>query len=242
MSEAARNELAPTGVLRAAVNLSNFLLVTGRTDAGDPVGVSPDMSAEIARRLGVPVSYVPYPSPGELGDAAESGVWDIGLIGNEPARAKTIDFTPAYVEIESTYLVSAGSPIGAIEDVDREGVRIAVSARSAYCLWLERNLENAELVQVNGIDASYDLFVGGGFDALAGLRPRLVEDAAKLPGSRVLDGRFSAVQQSIGTPRGRPAGLEFLRAFVEEAKESGLVAGLIERHGVEGRLTVAPPA
>jgi polar amino acid transport system substrate-binding protein len=101
-------ELAPTGVLRAGINMSNFLLVTGKSAAGDPDGVSPDMAREIANRLGVPVKYVPFKSPGELADAAGKGVWDVGLIGAEPQRAEQIAFTAAYCEIEATYLVQAG--------------------------------------------------------------------------------------------------------------------------------------
>ncbi|MBP6816088.1 MAG: transporter substrate-binding domain-containing protein, partial [Burkholderiaceae bacterium] len=123
------SQLAPTGVLRAGINLSNFLLVTGRTPAGDPAGVSPDMAAAIAADLGVPLRLVPYKSPGELADAAGTGAWDIGLIGAEPARAEKIAFTPAYVEIEATYLVPAGSPLQSVAEVDRTGVRIAVAAR-----------------------------------------------------------------------------------------------------------------
>jgi polar amino acid transport system substrate-binding protein len=236
------SELAPTGVLRAAINMGNFLLVTGRTPSGDPEGVAPDMAREIAARLGVRVRYVPYARPGELADAAGSGMWDIGLIGAEPQRAEKIAFTPAYVEIEATYLVPAGSPLWTIADVDRAGVRIAVSARSAYDLWLERNIKSAQLVRAEGGDATFEQFVGEKLDALAGLRPRLLEDATKLPGSRILDGQFTAVQQAIGTERKNTTGAAFLREFVEETKRSGLVARLLERHGVVGRLSVAPPA
>lgn len=242
MPQDARSELAPRGKLRAGINLANFLLVTGRSAAGDPEGVAPDMAREIARRLDVEIAYVPFPTPGELADACGGDVWDIGLIADEPARAETIAFTAAYVEIEATYLVPAGSPLMGIEDVDRAGVRIAVSGRSAYDLYLTRHLKQAELVRADGIDASYDLFVNDDLDALAGLRPRLIEDVEKLPGARVLNGRFTAVQQAIGTRRGNDAGLAFLKEFVEEAKASGLVARLIDRHGVTGRLTVAPPA
>jgi polar amino acid transport system substrate-binding protein len=236
------SELAPTGALRAAINMGNFLLVTGRSPSGDPEGVAPDMAREIASRLGVPVRYVPYARPGELADAAGTGVWDIGLIGAEPQRAEKIAFTPAYVEIEATYLVPAGSPLTTIAEVDRAGVRIAVTARSAYDLWLERNIKNAQLVRSEGGDATFRQFVDDKLDALAGLRPRLLEDVAKLPGSRILDGQFTAVQQAVGTARRNAAGAEFLRNFVEEAKQSGLVARLIERHGVVGRLSVAPQA
>src|SRR6516162_11204313 len=156
------SELAPTGVLRAAINMGNFLLVTGRTPSGDPEGVAPDIAREIASRLGVPVCYLPYARPGELADAADSGVWDIGLIGAEPQRAEKIAFTPAYVEIEATYLVPAGSPLGAVAEVDRPGVRIALTARSAYDLWLTRNIRHAELVRAEGAgDAAFDRFVNG---------------------------------------------------------------------------------
>jgi polar amino acid transport system substrate-binding protein len=240
MPHALSAELAPTGTLRAGINMANFLLVTGRTADGDPQGVAPDMASEIAARLGVPVACVPYASPGPLADDATNNVWDIGLIGAEPARAEHITFTPAYVEIEATYLVPAGSPLQAISDVDKKGVRIAVSARSAYDLYLSRHLEHAELVRVEGLNAALDLFVTEKLDALAGLRPRLLSDVEKVPGSRILDGRFTAVQQAIGIPRGREAGAAFLRDFVEEAKSSGFVARLIERHSVRG-LSVAPP-
>ena len=240
MSDNIAEQLAPTGVLRAGINMSNFLLVTGRTGSGDPDGVSPDMARALAERLGVPVKMVPFPTPGELADAAEDDVWDIGLIGAEPQRAEKIAFTLAYTEIEATYLVPPGSPIRSVEEVDRAGIRIAVSARSAYDLWLTRNIQNAELVRAQGLGAAFQLFVDEGLDALAGLRPALIGDVEKLPGARILDGRFSAVQQAIGVPRLRPgSAAAFVAEFVEEAKTSGLVASLIARHGVEGRLMVA---
>ena len=134
----------------------------------------------------------------------------------------------------------AGSPLKTIAEVDRPGVRIAVTARSAYDLWLSRHLAHAELVRSGSLDAAYEQFVGEKLDALAGLRPRLLQDAEKLPGARILDGQFTAVQQAVGTARGNEAGAAFLRDFVEEAKASGLVARLIERHHVRG-LSVAPP-
>jgi len=234
-------ELAPTGVLRAGINLSNFLLVTRKSANGDPEGVAPDMAREVALRLGVAVKYVPFKTPGELADEAGRGVWDIGLIGAEPQRAETIAFTAAYCEIEATYLVPAHSPLNAIADVDAEDVRIAVTGRSAYGLWLERNIRRAGLVRTETLDDAFDAFVREGLDALAGLKPRLLADQAKLPGARILDGRFTSVQQAIGTAKSNAAGATFLRGFVEEAKSSGLVARLIARHAVRG-LSVAPAA
>ncbi len=234
-------QLAPTGVRRAGINLSNFLLVTDRDEHGSPAGVSPDMVRAVAERLGVPLRLVPFRSPGLVADAAGTDAWDIALIGAEPQRAETIAFTAAYAEIEATYLVPPGSPIASIAEVDRAGVRIASTARAAYDLWLERNIANATLLRADSIDAAFHLFTGQGLEALAGLRPRLIRDAEALPGSRILEGRFSAVQQAIGTARGNDAAARFLAGFVEEAKASGLVARLIGKHGVRG-LSVAPPA
>jgi len=241
MNDKAKAELAPTGVLRAGINLSNFLLVTGRAANGNPEGVSPDMAHAIADKLGVPVQYVPFKTPGELADQVDNNVWDIGNIGAEPQRAQKISFTAAYCEIEATYMVPTGSTIKSIADVDRKGVRIAVSARSAYCLWLENNIKNATLVQVSGLDAAYDKFVADKFEVLAGLRPGLLKDMTKAPSMKILDGKFSAVQQAVGTRKANSAGADFLSAFVEDAKKSGLVAGFIEKHKVKG-LSVAPPA
>ncbi len=234
-------QLAPHGLLRAGINLSNFLLVTGRDAHGSPEGVSPDMARAVAERLGVAVRLVPYSSPGLLADAVGTDEWDIGLIGAEPQRAEKIAFSAAYAEIEATYLVPAGSPIATIADVDRPGVRVASSARSAYDLWLERNLKQATLVRAEGLDGALKLFTEQKLEALSGLRPRLLKDVEALPGARILDGQFSAVQQAIGTARANTAAADFLRDFVEEAKASGLVARLIEKHGVRG-LSVAPAA
>jgi polar amino acid transport system substrate-binding protein len=241
MDEQVVKELAPTGKLRAGINMSNFLLVTGKAATGDPQGVSPDMAAEVARRLGVPLQLVPFPSPGQLADAVDDDVWDIGNIGAEPQRAEKIAFTAAYCEIEATYLVPAGSPIHSIDDVDKRGVKISVTGRSAYGLWLENNIRQAELVRTDTLDSSFETFVDKKLDVLAGLKPRLLTDIEKLPGARILDGKFSAVQQAIGTPRKNAAAAKWLADFVEEAKASGLVQSFIDKHNVKG-LSVAPPA
>ena len=231
-------ELAPTGVLRAGINMSNFLLVTGKTASGDPQGVSPDMAAEIARRLGVPVAYVKYERPSTLADAAGTNAWDIGLIGAEPQRAAKIAFTAAYCEIEATYLVPKGSPLQNIADVDRPGVRITVRRGAAYDLWLERNIKQATVLRSDTAEGPLDQFVNEGLEAYASLKPQLLTDVEKVPGSRILAGNFMTVQQAIGTAKSNTAGAAFLAEFVEDAKRSGLVARLIEKHHVKG-LSVA---
>lgn len=232
-------QLAPSGTLRVGLNMANGLLITGTAPDGEPDGVAPDMAHAIAERLGVQVALVQFASPGEIADSAAANVWDIGLIGAEPARAEVMDFTAAYVEIEATYLVPEASSFMTVEDVDSQGTRIAISGRSAYDLYLTRALKNAELVRSQGISGAVQLFTNDNLDALAGLRPALVAEAAKLPNTRILDGKFTAVQQAVGVQIGKSEATQFLSKFVEEAKASGLVATLIERHNVVGRLSVA---
>jgi polar amino acid transport system substrate-binding protein len=238
MTDAIIAELAPAGTLRAALNLSNFLLVSGKSATGEATGVAPDLARMIAERLGVPIRFVTYERPRALADDAGTGVWDIGFIGAEPARAETIAFSAAYTEIEATYLLPAGSPLTSMADIDQSGVRIAVSGGSAYDLWLTRNIRRATLVRAASPDASFHQFVDEQLDALAGLRPRLLTDIEQLPGARILDARFTAVQQAIGTARSNMAGAAFLEAFVADAKRDGWIAEAIERHGVRG-LSVA---
>jgi polar amino acid transport system substrate-binding protein len=235
-------QLAPTGVLRAGINMSNFLLVVDKTSSGDPIGPSPSMALAIADKLGVPLKLVPYSNPSAVAAAAGKNEWDIGNIGAEPQRAEVMDFTAAYVEIEATYLVPAGSTIQTIEEVDQPGNRISVAGGSAYGLWLENNIKRAELVPTTGGDAAYDQFVNEKMDALASLRPRLVTETEQLPGSRIIPGQFAAVQQAVGVNKGNDAAYAWVKEFVEAAKANGMVAGFIDKYGVQGKLSVAPPA
>lgn len=238
ISAAARSELTPTGKLRAGINFGNALLT--RKDAnGAAGGIAVDLAHELGRRVGAQVEIIAYDGAGEMADGAKAGAWDVAFLGADPGRAQDVVFTAAYVEIESTYLVPAGSAIRSLADVDREGVRIAVSDRSAYDLFLSRSLKRAQLIRAPGVDASVDLFFAEKLDALAGLRPLLAEVAMRRPGVRVLDGRFTSVQQAVGTPKGRDAAARYVSEFVENVKTSGLVAKTIEKNGIRG-LTVAP--
>jgi len=233
--------LAPTGRLRAGINFSNTLL-TARAADGKPIGVALDLSHELGRRLGVAVDIVEFPNPGKLAESADQNIWDVGFLGAEPARAKLIDFTAPYVQIDATYLVRNESPLKTIAAVDRPGVKIVVPGKTAYDLWLTANLKHAELTHVDGADNAVAQFAAGGFDVLAGLKDRLKQDLATLPGTRLIDGNFTAVLQAAGTPKGRAAGHAYLCAFIEDVKKSGLVAKLIEKHKVGHGLTVSPPA
>lgn len=232
-------QLAPGGRLRAGINHGNFLLVAKDSPHGAPRGIAPDLALEIGKRLGVPVEFVSYDAAGGTADGAAKGEWDVAFLGAEPERANEILFTDAYLEIPVTFLVPAGSAIRAMDEVDRAGVRIALPARAAFDLYLGRNFRHATLVRAEGIEGSVRLFVEHKLDALAGLRPRLEKAVQEIHGSRILEGQVTAVQQAIGTPRGREVGAAYLREFAEDAKRSGLVARLIEKHGVRG-VSVAP--
>lgn len=238
---AARSDLAPNGKLRVGINFGNNLLTARDPVTRAPSGIALDLAVELGRRLGVPVEIVSYESAGALADSASTGAWEVGFLGAEPQRANQISFTAAYLEIEATYLVPPGSPLRTIADVDREGVRIVTTAKAAYDLYLQRSLQHARLFHAANADSVFKLFVSEKMDALAGLKPRLVADHDNLPGSRILEGRFTAVQQAVGTPKGHDAGAKYLREFVEDVKATGLVARIIEKNGVRG-VSVAPGA
>ncbi|WP_281683978.1 transporter substrate-binding domain-containing protein [Thalassobaculum salexigens] len=232
-------DLSRPGVLRAGINLGNILLVTGKAADGDPEGVAPSLAGRIADHLGLTVELVPFASPGEVADALADDAWDIALIAEEPERAKTIAFVDAYVEIEATYMVPEASPLKTIADVDAAGVRIAVSDRSAYDLYLSRTLQKAELVRAKGLQGALDLYVTEKLDALAGLRPALKENAADLGGQRILDGRYTAVRQAVGTKPKNAALQAAIAAYLKTAKADGTIAGLLETFGVQEKLSVA---
>ena len=229
-----RNDLAPAGTLRVGINYANPVLARRDPASGALHGVAPDLGRELGQRIGVRVELVGFESAGKMFDALKAGAWDVAFLAIDPERAGEIDFTAPYVEIEGTYLVPTGSPLRAVADVDREGIRVGASAGSAYDLFLTRNLQRAQLVRAASPDAAFELIVSGKVDALGGVRQHLVANAAKLPGSRVFDDRFMAIQQALGIPKGREEGAKYLRDFIEDVKASGFVARAIEKAGVRG--------
>ena len=241
ISPAARSDLSPTGTLRVGINYGNEILARRVPESGELRGVHVDLAGELGRQAGVPVELVGYAAAGKMVDGLTAGVLDVAFLAADPARASEISYTASYLEIEATYLVPADSSLRNVADVDREGVRIAVPAKSAYDLLLSRSLKRAQLMRASSTPAAFDLFVAAKLEAVVGLRPRLVVEAEKLPGSRVLDGHIETIQQAIGSPKGRDAGARYLREFIESAKASGLVARVIENNGVRG-VSITPKA
>jgi len=218
--------------LRIGINIGNALLARRDPASGTLHGIAVDLARELARSLDQPAHLVAYDSAGRMADDAKSDAWDAAFLAADAARAHDITFTAPYLEIDATYLVPPSSTLATLEDVDRPDVRLAVSAQSAYDLALKRTITRAQIVRAPNVDASVDLFFAKKLEALAGLKPLLVDVAQKHPGCRVLDGRFTAILQAIGTPTGRDAAP--LHAFVSAAKASGLVARLIEQNHVRG--------
>ncbi len=235
------SDLAPTGTLRVGINYGNPILAQRDAGSGELRGIAVDLGRELGKRVGAPVELVGFESAGKMFDAVKAGAWDMAFLAVDPGRAGDISFTAPYIEIEGTYLVPAGSSVREVADVDRKGVRVGVSAKSAYDLFLSRSLQHAELVRGPTNNAGFELLLAGKVDVVAGIRQHLVANAQRLPGSRVLEGRFMAIQQALGTPKGRDVAAKYLREFIEDVKASGLVAQAIERSGIRG-VSVAPPA
>lgn len=242
MSEGARAALAPSGTLRAAINLGNPLLVSRRTPGGEIDGVAPAMARAIARQLESELQLVPYPSAGAVAEAAGTGEWDVGLIADDPARRDTIRFSPPYVQIPATYIVQERSGLTAIDRVDREGITIVAVARSAYALWLTEHLSHATLLEARDDDAARDLFVAGEGLVLAGLAATLHAAALATPGTRVLPGQFMAVQQAIGTSIDNASGAAFVSQFIADMCAAKRPQALIAEFGLESALAPSDSA
>jgi hypothetical protein len=233
--------IAPSGVLRVGINLGNPVIAQKGADGGEPKGVGAALGRELARRLALPVAFVTYDTAGRMADAVKAGAWDVAFLAVDPARATDIEFSAPYVHIEGTYLVREDSPYRSVADLDREAVRIAVGNKTAYDLFLTREIRHASLERVDGSAAAIEHFVAAGLDAAAGVRQPLAAWAASHPGFRVLDESFMVIRQAAGVPRGRPDAAAYLAAFIEDVKRSGLVAQALRESG-QGEVTIAPPA
>lgn len=229
---ALRAEFAPTGKLRAAINHGNPVLASRDAKTGELRGVTVDLSRELGRRLGLPVELVPFDAAGKVSAAAKEELWDVAYLAIDPERAREIDYSEPYIELEGTYLVLAGSKLRNVEDVDQAGVRIAVNPNSAYDLYLSRHLERARTVRAGTTAESLELLTSGKLDAVAGVRTALVTASRTVSGSRVMQGRFMTIPQAAGVPKGRPQAARFLREFIEGAKTSGFVKAALARHGL----------
>ena len=226
--------LAPDGRLRAAINFGNPILANKDAKTGEPVGVSIDLARELGRRLNVPVDLITFTAAGKVVEAVAANEVSIAFVAIDPERALSTFYTAAYVVIEGAYLVRNASSLKANEEVDRAGQRIVAAKGSAYDLYLSREIKNATIVHAPTSQAVTDTFLALGMEVAAGVKQQLQMDAARVPGVRLLPGRFMVINQAMGTPISRAAAGDYLRAFIEEMKRSGFVAASLARHGIQG--------
>ena len=236
--EVVKRELAPNGILRAGINLSNFLLVSSRGPDGTPEGISPDIARRVANAVDLPLEFVTFERPGILADAAGENVWDIGNIAYEVERSQTIDFSDPYVLIEANFLVRKNSNLHENCDVDQQGVSIGVSERSAYDLWLSDNFKSAKIVRAPSIQASHALFWDNKVDVLASLKPKLIEEIDNRKGVRLIEKPFTAVKQSIGLPKGSQNSVAYINQVIRSSIQEGWLLDRLNYHGMASRLGI----
>ena len=238
MIETISKKLVPTGVLRVGINMSNFLLINGKDSDGLPDGVSPDIGKRLARELNVECKLIQFKKPGLLADAVDEDMWDIGNIACEKERSKTIDFTNPYVNIDANFMFRKKDNLKTNGDINLPGIKIAVLERSAYDLWLTENFKNVELIRVNTIEESHQLFRDDKVNVLAGLKPKLIEEIKTNNDFQMINSPFTYIKQSIGIKKGNPEILYFLNKFITNLIKEGYVENLLKKHNVQNKLSI----
>ena len=231
-------KIAPTGVLRVGVNMSNFLLVNSKDKLGVIDGVSPGIGKKLAKELNISFEIVQFANPGLLADAVNNNEWDIGNIASEKERGKTIDFSDPYVNIDANFLFREEDNFKNNNDIDQSGIKIAVFERSAYDLWLTENFKKAELIRVNSIEESHNLFKENKVNILAGLKPKLIDEMKKNNNYEMIQSPFTYIKQSIGIKKGNPEVLDFINKFISNNIKEGYIKSLLQQHNVQDKLSI----
>ena len=231
-------KIAPTGVLRVGVNMSNFLLVNSKDKLGVIDGVSPGIGKKLAKELNISFEIVQFANPGLLADAVDNNEWDIGNIASEKERGKTIDFSDPYVNIDANFLFREEDNFKNNNDINQSGIKIAVFERSAYDLWLTENFKKAELIRVNSIEESHNLFKENKVNILAGLKPKLIDEMKKNNNYEMIQSPFTYIKQSIGIKKGNPEVLDFINKFISNKIKEGYIKSLLQQHNVQDKLSI----
>ena len=231
---AEKSELAPTGTLRVAVFTGNPVIGTKDQVSGELRGTTVALGRALAAQIDLPVTLVEYTAVAKMVEDAKSGAWDIAVVAFDPGRRGLLDFAPPHISVDLTYLVAPGSDIMSADQIDRKGVTVAAARGAATTLYLERTLKQAMVLPAENEPAAFKLIKEGRAQALAQNRYMLLGLARDLPGARVLEDRFSSAEMCIVLPKGRPAALEYVGAFVRQARQSGLVAQAIADAGLRG--------
>ena len=231
-------KITPTGVLRIGVNMSNFLLVNSKDKLGVVDGVSPGIGKKLAKELNISFEIVQFANPGLLADAVDNNEWDIGNIASEKERGKTIDFSDPYVNIDANFLFREEDNFKNNNDIDQSGIKIAVFERSAYDLWLTENFKKAELIRVNSIEESHNLFKENKVNILAGLKPKLIDEMKRNNNYEMIQSPFTYIKQSIGIKKGNPEVLDFINKFISNNIKEGYIKSLLQQHNVQDKLSI----
>ena len=239
MTQNFRALLAPTGRLRAGLNMANFLLVTGQRPDGTPDGVSPDLARQIAHKLDVPCDFICFENPGQLADCVNDNIWDIGNIAVEPARAKHIAFTRPYVQIDANFMVRQSDPYIQNADIDQPDTSIAAYGRSAYELWLTSNFANADIIRTSTIAESHELFKAGDANVLASLKSKLLNEIAANSDYRIIEPPFTSVLQACGVAKTKQTAVAFLNTVIGELIANGGLENSLDQHDVAAELSLS---
>ena len=231
-------KIAPTGVLRIGVNMSNLLLVNSKDKLGVVDGVSPGIGKKLAKELNISFEIVQFANPGLLVDAVNNNEWDIGNIASEKERGKTIDFSDPYVNIDANFLFRVEDNFKNNNDIDQTGIKIAVLERSAYDLWLTENFKKAELIRVNSIEESHNLFNENKVNILAGLKSKLIDEMKKNNNYEMIQNPFTYIKQSIGIKKGNPELIDFINKFISNNIKNGYIKSLLQLNNVQDKLSI----
>ena len=230
--------IAPKGYLRVGINMSNFLLVVGKNEIGDPIGISPDIGKLVAKKIGVECKFILFDRPGQLADAVNDDIWDIGNIAFEPERGNTINFSNPYVLIDANFLVKNKTNLKKNEDIDKEENTIVVADRSAYDLWLKSNFKKSKIVRVKSIDASHDYYREGKANVLAGLRPKLIDEMQLQNDDKIIEKPFTFIKQSVGFKKNFPKVIEFINSIISEAIDNEYIKSSLQKYNVNKKLSI----
>jgi polar amino acid transport system substrate-binding protein len=234
------SSLAPGGRLRIAINYGNAVLAQRDSQTGRLSGVSVDIAEELARRLGLPFTLVPFDAAGKVSAASTQDLWDVAFLARDPERARDIAFTAPYIVINGTYVVRKDSRLSAPDQLDRDGIRIAVSGQSIYDLFLARTLKHARILRAGSPPEAAALFQSERLEVCAGVQTAMLQLVASDPTLRMIPEPFMQINQAMGTPAGRSAGAAYLAAFVESIKADGFVREALVRNR-QADAAVAPP-
>ena len=238
MTDDLKQIIAPKGHLRVGINMSNFLLVVGKNEQGNPIGTSPDIAKLIAKKIDVECKFILFERPGQLADVVNDDVWDIGNIAFEPERGNTIDFCNPYVLIDANFLVKNGSGLLANQDIDKQENIIVVADRSAYDLWLKSNFKFSKIVRTKSIDESHTYYRTSKANVLAGLKPKLIDEIQLNNNDMIIEKPFTYIKQSVGFKKNYPEVIEFINSIISEAIEDGYIKNSLQKHNVDKKLSI----